>query len=144
MSTPFETAKSQGYSNEEILQHLNQDPNYSSKIELARQNGYGNDEIFEFIQSSSSGQNQPEQERSAYESYVERPFQIVASSATAGVKSLPRTAFDLLKTVISNLPSIPLLNIIWVLQALSIVSLTRSSASSKSLKECLSLRSTYT
>jgi len=40
--------------------------------------------------------------RGAYETFVERPGQIVGQSAVAGFKALPRSAYDLLKTVVSK------------------------------------------
>jgi len=40
--------------------------------------------------------------RGAYETFVERPGQIVGQSAVAGLKALPRTAYDLLKTVVEK------------------------------------------
>ena len=40
-------------------------------------------------------------EQGAYEKYVQRPGQIAGQAAVAGFKSLPRTGYDLLKTVVS-------------------------------------------
>lgn len=40
--------------------------------------------------------------RGAYEKYVERPGQIVGQAAVAGAKSLPNTAYNLLKTVVEK------------------------------------------
>jgi len=39
--------------------------------------------------------------RGLYEEFVERPGQIAGQAAVAGARALPRTAFDLLKTVVS-------------------------------------------
>lgn len=40
-------------------------------------------------------------EKGAYETFVERPGQIAVQSAVAGLKALPRTAYDALKSVVS-------------------------------------------
>jgi hypothetical protein len=49
MSSPYEIARSQGYSDEEIMSYLSQNPKYSDKISQAREQGYSNEEIGSFI-----------------------------------------------------------------------------------------------
>ena len=98
MADPFEDAKSAGYSQEEIFEYLSKDKNYSDKINKARESGYQDNEIFDFISKS----NTPKEERSKYESFVERPAQIIASSTVAGTKALPRTAYDVLKAIVDK------------------------------------------
>lgn len=41
------------------------------------------------------------EKRGAYETFVERPGQIATQAAVAGLKALPRTGYDLLKSVVS-------------------------------------------
>lgn len=43
----------------------------------------------------------PEEKRGAYETYVERPGQIAAQSAVAGLRAIPRTGLDLIKSVVT-------------------------------------------
>lgn len=58
------------------------------------------DSLSEFAQFKRK-EKQPE--RGAYETLVERPGQIIGQSAVAGLRALPRTAYDLLKTGVSAL-----------------------------------------
>ncbi len=51
MKNPFEEARSQGYSNGEIFQHIQNHPKYADKIHAARQEGYSDDEITDFLSS---------------------------------------------------------------------------------------------
>lgn len=53
MTSPYEQARSQGYSNDEIMEYLQGDPRYSSKISKARQEGYSSEEIGDFLSTYS-------------------------------------------------------------------------------------------
>lgn len=53
----------------------------------------------DFSQYKRKSENQSP---SAYETLVERPVQIAGQSAVAGFRSIPRTGYDLLKTVVSS------------------------------------------
>jgi len=113
MSTPFETAKAQGYSDDEIFGFLEKSPTYSPKIAKAREQGYSNEEITKFLgsneQKSQQGQieqNQPVEESSIFEKVMEVPKAFVrkadvfGTNAAAGLRAIPRTGFDLLTTIV--------------------------------------------
>lgn len=61
MSSPFETAKAQGYSDDEILQFLESHPGYSDKIREAKSAGYSNEEIGSFLSSYSPKKKKKEE-----------------------------------------------------------------------------------
>lgn len=46
---PFQQARQQGYSDEEIMQYLEKSPKYSSKISQAREQGYSNEDIQKYL-----------------------------------------------------------------------------------------------
>lgn len=98
MSTPFQKAKEQGYSEEEIFQYLETDPKYSSKIKKAREEGYSNEEISDFLAKSPE-----KKEHSLYQKIVGRPADLIAEGIYSGFRSLPRTAFDITKTLASKI-----------------------------------------
>ena len=52
MTTPFNEALNQGYSQEEIIDFAKKSPKYSSKYNEARQSGYSDEEIFGFFSQS--------------------------------------------------------------------------------------------
>lgn len=56
MTSPYETARAQGYSDEEIMSHLEKHPKYSDKIKTARDQGYSNEEISKFLSTYSPKQ----------------------------------------------------------------------------------------
>ena len=49
MSSPYQTAKQEGYSDEEILGYLQTHPKYMSKIDEARKEGYSDQQISDFL-----------------------------------------------------------------------------------------------
>lgn len=72
MSSPYQTAQNQGYSDEEILGYLSQHPEYSPKIQKAKEQGYSDEEIKSFLstytpQKKSPLKPEPKQERSLFE-----------------------------------------------------------------------------
>jgi len=91
---PFEKARKEGYSDKEIFEYLQSDEKYSSKIKKAKSEGYSDEDISSFL-SKSPEKEKPQ--RPFYEQYIERPTQVLGQSAAAGLRSLPRSAFDLLK-----------------------------------------------
>lgn len=65
MNNAFQTAKQQGYSDDEILDFLGTHDKYSDKIKTARDQGYSNQEISDFFSSNNSSEQENEpQERS--------------------------------------------------------------------------------
>lgn len=59
MTSPFEKARSQGYSDAEIMQYLSNNPQYSEKIGRAKQQGYSDEEISSFLSNQFSNQESP-------------------------------------------------------------------------------------
>jgi len=62
MTAPYQRARSQGYSDEEIMSHIESHPKYSEKIKKARSQGYNDSEISEYLSSY-----QPKKEKSTLE-----------------------------------------------------------------------------
>lgn len=61
MTSPYQMAKDQGYSDEEIFSYLEKSQKYSDKIKTARDQGYSNQEILDFLSSYKSIQEEPKQ-----------------------------------------------------------------------------------
>ena len=51
-SNPFEIAKSQGYTNEQIIDYLSKNEKYANKIKTAKDQGYTDEQISEFMVSN--------------------------------------------------------------------------------------------
>ena len=60
MTSAYQTARDQGYSDEEIFGYLSNHPDYSKKIEKAQQQGYSSQEIGDFLKTYSTKRKQPE------------------------------------------------------------------------------------
>lgn len=109
MSNQFQLARDQGYSDEEIINHISKSDKYSSKIKLARENGYTDEQIANHLSQSPIESAQPikqesvPEERNAIDKYLIRPKDIAVQGAIHGARSLPRTAFELLKAGSSKL-----------------------------------------
>jgi hypothetical protein len=81
MTSPFETARSQGYSDAEIMQYLSSHPQYSDKIGRAKQQGYSDEEISQYL-SSQGMQQQPSQEEERPErSFLEKSGRVAGQFA---------------------------------------------------------------
>ena len=51
MTSPYQEALGQGYSHDEIMEHLQNHPKYSDKISKAKEQGYSDEEIGSFLSS---------------------------------------------------------------------------------------------
>ncbi len=78
MSSPYETARDQGYSDEEIFGYLEKHPKYSDKISKARDEGYSDEEIGNFLSSY-----QPKQSKLKKAGRVAAQYGIGAAEAAA-------------------------------------------------------------
>lgn len=88
MSSPYQTAQKQGYSDEEILGYLSQHPEYSPKIQKSKEQGYSDEEIKSFLstytpQNKSPLKPEPKQERSLLEKGARIGGQIALGAAEA-------------------------------------------------------------
>jgi N-acetyl-gamma-glutamylphosphate reductase len=61
---PYQTAKEQGYSDQEIMNYLSKHPKYSQKIKTARDQNYSDEEISNYLSGNEPHKEQEEpQER---------------------------------------------------------------------------------
>lgn len=51
---PYQTAKSQGYSDEEIVEYLSEHPDYSEKITMAKEQGYTPNQIGKYLRNQKT------------------------------------------------------------------------------------------
>lgn len=72
MTSPYETAKSQGHSDEEIFSYLRQSPKYSGKIEKAKKQGYSDEEINSFLKTYTPKSEEEEKNGRSWKEKVGR------------------------------------------------------------------------
>lgn len=64
MSSPYQISKQQGYSDDEILQHLESHPKYSDKLKKSREAGYSDKDIAQFLSSEKPSNTKPKRSTS--------------------------------------------------------------------------------
>lgn len=94
MSSPYQRSLQAGYSNDEIIQFLEKNPQYSEKIKKSRQAGYSNQEIGDFLGSQTS-QNELQEENKTQERSLLANAGRLATQAGLGLASMAALPYEI-------------------------------------------------